>query len=294
MPPGRPIVSDCGSDTDRVADHIEYYLNPLSMKHPAYIKDSDHFIDIIKSLTIPPDSFLFSLDVDSLYTNTETKSGLSAVQKMLYKYPDSFRPDRDLLRLLELNLTRNDFVFDSKYYLQIKGTAMGKSFAHSYVNIVMAVWEETALSGCFIAPLHYYRFLEDIWVVWSGSIEQFNNFISDLNGIDPSIHLKSVVSRKLMVCVEISVFKGPYFHQTNKLDIKVYFKPTDTHALLHKSSFHPKHTFRGIVKSQLLRFDRICTLQADFKEAVKILFTALISRGYSRFFLRHCFMTTRT
>lgn len=291
MPPGRPIVSDCGSDTDRVADYIEHYLNPLSIKHPAYIKDTYHFIDIIKSLTIPPNSFLFSLDVDSLYTNIDTKSGLAAVQKILYKYPDSFRPDRDLLRLLELNLTRNDFVFDSKYYLQIKGTAMGKSFAPSYANIFMAVWEDTALSGCSMPPLHYYRFLDDIWGVWTGSIEQFNSFISYLNGIDPSIHLKSEISTSTINFLDTTVFKGPSFFQTNKLDIKVYFKPTDTHALLHKSSFHPKHTFKGIVKSQLLRFHRICTLQTDFKEAVRILFTALKSRGYSRIFLRHCFKT---
>lgn len=293
MPPGRPIVSDCGSDTDRVADFIEHFLNPLSIRHPAYIKDTYHFIDIIKSLTIPPQSFLFSLDVDSLYTNIDTKSGLSAVQGIFYKYPDSFRPDRDLLRLLELNLTRNDFVFDSKYYLQIKGTAMGKSFAPSYANIFMAVWEEKALSSCPKAPLHYFRFLDDIWGVWTESLEEFHSFISFLNGIDPSIHLKFEISTQSINFLDTTVFKGPSFLKDNKLDIKVYFKPTDTHALLHKSSFHPKHTFKGIVKSQLLRFARICTRPLDFKEAVHILFTALKSRGYTRSFLRHCFKTFR-
>lgn len=291
MPPGRPIVSDCGSDTDRVADFIEHYLNPLSIKHPAYIKDTYHFIDIIKSLTIPPDSFLFSLDVDSLYTNIDTKSGLSAVQKMFYKYPDSTRPDRDLLCLLELNLTKNDFVFDSKYYLQIKGTAMGKSFAPSYANIFMAIWEEKALSSCPIAPLFYFRFLDDIWGVWTHSLDEFHQLISFLNGLDLSIHLKFEISTHSINFLDTTVFKGSSFNQNNKLDIKVYFKPTDTHALLHKSSFHPNHTFKGIVKSQLLRFERICTRQDDFKEAVKILFAALKVRGYSRVFLRHCFKT---
>lgn len=293
MPPGRPIVSDCGSDTDRVADFIEHYLNPLSIKHPAYIKDTYHFIDIVKNLTIPPNSFLFSLDVDSLYTNIDTKSGLAAVQKIFYKYPDSFRPDRDLLRLLELNLTRNDFVFDSKYYLQTKGTAMGKSFAPSYANIFMAVWEETALSTCPITPLHFYRFLDDIWGIWTSSMEEFELFISFLNGIDPSIKLKFEISAQSINFLDTTVYKGPTFSDLNKLDIKVYFKPTDTHALLYKNSFHPKHTFKGIVKSQLLRFMRICTVPSDFKEAVRILFKALRSRGYSRCFLRQCFATFR-
>jgi len=43
------------------------------------------------------------------------------------KYPDSKRPDEYILKLLEINLTKNDFEFDSKFYLQDKGTAMDKN-----------------------------------------------------------------------------------------------------------------------------------------------------------------------
>lgn len=168
--------------------------------------------------------------MDSLYTNIDTKSGIAAVQKLFYKYPDSFRPDRDLLRLLELHLTRNDFVFDLKYYLQVKGTAMGKSFAPSYANIFMAVWEETALTNCPITPLHYFRFLDDIWGIWTSSMDQFLQFISFLNGVDPSIKLKFEISANSINFLDTTVYKGPNFHDQNKLDIKVFFKPTDTHT----------------------------------------------------------------
>lgn len=84
------------------------------------------------------------------------------------------------------------------------------------------------------------------------------------------------------------MFKGPDFLKTLKLDIKVHFKTTDTHALLHKKSFHPTHCFRGIVKAQLLQFDRICTRRVEFFEAVRALFRALRNRGYPRSFLREC------
>ncbi|KAA8578365.1 hypothetical protein FQN60_000060, partial [Etheostoma spectabile] len=54
-----------------------------------------------------------------------------------------------------------------------------------------------------------------------------------------------------------------YFHssgdQLKTLASKVYFKDTDRHALLHKTSYHPKHMYRGLIKSQLIRFHRICT-----------------------------------
>jgi len=60
------------------------------------------------------------------------------------KCPDSKIPDEYILKLLEINLTKNDFEFDSKFYLQDKGTAMDKKFAPSYANIFMADWEESA------------------------------------------------------------------------------------------------------------------------------------------------------
>jgi len=54
------------------------------------------------------------------------------------KYPDSKRPDEYILKLLEINLTKNDFEFDSKFYLQDKGTAMDKK--NSTCKIKVPPW----------------------------------------------------------------------------------------------------------------------------------------------------------
>lgn len=288
IPPGRPIVSDCGSETYQTAEFIDYYLQPLSVLQPSYVKDTYHFIDLVKKLKIPQNSLFFSIDVDNLYTNIDIRAGLATVKKIFEKYPKPKRPDREILQLLEINLTRNDFVFDGEFYLQVKGTAMGKRFAPAYANIFMANWEEEALAKCPKQPLHYLRYLDDIWGVWCHSEKEFEEFIATLNGHDPSIKLKHVVNQQAIDFLDTTVYKGNSFDVDGNLDIKVFFKETDTHALLFKSSFHPKHTFRGLVKSQLIRFNRICTQEKDFWEAVKILFRSLRKRGYSRTFLRHC------
>lgn len=291
VPPGRPIVSDCGSETYFTAEYLDYFLNPLSVKHPAYVRDTQHFIEMVKSLRIPPDSFFFSMDVNSLYTNIPIQAGIACVKKVFEKFPDSKRPDEELLKLLDINLTRNDFMFDGKFYLQIKGTAMGKKFAPAYANIFMANWEEGAFAKCKKTPEQYLRYLDDIWGIWTGSDSEFQEFVDVLNSHDPSITLKTEMNKVSIDFLDTTVFKGPDFVNSHKLDIKVFFKTTDTHALLHRDSFHPKHTFRGIVKSQLLRFKRICTREEDFRETVRVLFRALRLRGYSRPFLRHCLKT---
>jgi len=40
MPPGRPIVSDCNSESKNVASFIDIILKPPAMKHPSYIKNT--------------------------------------------------------------------------------------------------------------------------------------------------------------------------------------------------------------------------------------------------------------
>lgn len=80
-------------------------------------------------------------------------------------------------------------------------------------------------------------------------------------------------------------FKQSFFEQADeqqkRIRTRVYFKPTDTHALLHKASYHPKHTFRGIVKSQIIRFHTTSSREEDLQNSITVLFQSLRHRGYS-------------
>lgn len=291
MPPGRPIVSDCGSESYGIAEYLDYFLTPLSTKHGSYVKDTQHFLDRVIALTLTEPCFLFTMDVNSLYTNIEIPLGMEAIKKILRRYPDPKRPDEILMKLLDISLTRNDFVFQDKFYLQTKGTAMGKRFAPAYANIYMADWEETAFLKCKLLPKIYIRYLDDIWGIWTHSKEDFEVFVQTLNSHHASIKVEPELNDTEVHFLDTTIFKGPDFQSTGKLDAKLYIKPTDNHALLHKNSFHPKHVFTGILKSQLLRFSRICTRVQDRNEARRELFRALRKRGYSRGFLRRALQT---
>ena len=286
VPPGRPIVSDCGSESYGVAEYLDYYLTPLSVRHKSYIRDTPHFLAKVASLRLREPCFLFTMDVNSLYTNIEIPLGIQAVRDIFDRYPDASRPDEVLLRLLDISLTRNDFVFQDRFYLQIKGTAMGKRFAPAYANIYMAAWEDTVFPTCQLLPAIYLRYLDDIWGVWTHSKAEFEAFVQTLNAHHTSITVEPEIHDTQVNFLDTTTFKGRDFERTNTLDVKLFIKPTDTHALLHRRSFHPRHVFTGILKSQLLRFSRICTQPQDRDDAMKELFAALRTRGYSRSFLR--------
>lgn len=286
MPSGRPIVSDCSSATYNVSLYIDHFLGPLSTKHQSYLKDTYHFLEVVRRLVLPSNALLFTIDIESLYTNINTDLGLSTVRNIFRRNLDAQRPDEEVLQLLELCLRCNDFEFNGNRYLQVEGTTMGHRYAPSYANLYMSEWEAGALSKCQCKPLFYLRFLDDIIGAWSHSREEFDEFISVLNNHHGSIKVKYTLDANEVNFLDTTVFFEQLNEQQKKILTRVYFKPTDTHALLHKASYHPKHTFRGIVKSQIIRFYRISSREIDLQKSIMILFQSLRRRGYSKRFLR--------
>ena len=126
-------------------------------------------------MRLPPTSILVTMDINGLYINIGTEMGLWRVKATLDSYPDRSRPD--ILELLHLSLTRTDFEFDGKFYLQVKGVAMGKKFAPAYADIYMATWESSVFPKCAKTPAHYLLYLYDIWGVWTHPKQDFHVFV---------------------------------------------------------------------------------------------------------------------
>ena len=152
-----------GSESYRISEYIDSFLAPLAAKHSSYLRDTTDFLEKIRHIKLPSNSFLATLDVESMYTNIDIKDGLKAVFNSFKANPNPSRPDLEILEPLKLCLENNDFKFNGKWFLQISGTAMGKKFAPSYANIFMAEWEKAAFNSCQLLPLVYLRFLDDIF-----------------------------------------------------------------------------------------------------------------------------------
>ena len=47
--PGRPVISNCGTPTEKASEFLDYHLKPIMQRGKSYIKDSGDFINKIKS-----------------------------------------------------------------------------------------------------------------------------------------------------------------------------------------------------------------------------------------------------
>ena len=286
MPPGRPIVADVDTESSRVCAFIDYFLQPVSNRHPSYLKDTYHFIKKIRNFEVLPSDLLISADVESLYTNMRIDLIIDSIREAFRDFPDPTRPDEGILELLNLTLHNNDFEFDGEFYLQICGIAMGRKYAPSAANIYFRSFDNKAINDFHIKPKLYSRFLDDIFGVWPGTREELIQYQQFLNNLIPGIKVTFTVRDWVIEFLDTRVYKSIDSSGKCTLQTKVYCKPTDTHQLLHRSSNHPTHTFQGIAKSQFIRFKRISSTRQDYFQAATMLVTDLTNRGYNQDNLR--------
>ena len=119
---------------------------------------------------------------------------------------------------------------------------MGTRMAPSYANIFMHEIEQGFLQTQTIKPLVWKRYIDDIFVTWTASQTQLDEFLLKLNQYHHTIKFTSETSQTSVNFLDMTIYKGYNFTQTNKLDYKTYFKPTNTFQYLHYQSAHTKNT----------------------------------------------------
>ena len=65
---GRPVISDCGTTTEKVSEYLDYILKLIMQDRWSYIEDPGDFLKEIKNIgKIPEGALLVTADVFGLY-----------------------------------------------------------------------------------------------------------------------------------------------------------------------------------------------------------------------------------
>ena len=194
------------------------------------------------------------MNVRSLYTSIPNNEGIATIKKRYNSYIHKTIPIKIIITFPALILTLNNFVFNSKFYLQIKGCAMGTICAPAYANIFMAEFEQN-----YVHPLIkdksvlFLRYIDDIFMVWTKSEKQLKDFMSELNQKHPSIKFDYKFDCKKIGFLETLV----HIYQQNKLQTTLFQKSSDLQNFLNAKSKHPYSLKKSILYSQALRTQRI-------------------------------------
>ena len=251
---------------------------------PSYVKDTSDFINRInETKDINKDTILVTLDVKSLYTNIPNHEGIEAVKSALNSASQKPITTKVILKILFLILTLKNFVFNGIRYLQKIGCAMGTVCAPNYANIFMGKFEKTHIYP-YINHFSnfYYRFIDDIFFIWNGTVIQLQEFIKKLHNRHPTIKFDFKFSKTSIEFLDTTVYKNK---EQNKLLKTVYCKPTDRRNFLHYTSAHPRSLIKSIPYSQVLSLKKICAETSELSKNPQVLKESFINRGFKEKFL---------
>ena len=170
----------------------------------------------------------------------------------------------------------NNFTFNGGNYLQVGGTAMGTRLAPSYANLFMGQLEEKFLKNAPYKPKLYLRYIDDIFLIFTGSQSELDEFINFMK--HRTIKFTAEYSKEKVCFLDTWVIKN----RENRLYTNLFTKPTDTHNYLHYTSSHPTHSKNGGPYGEFLRIRRNCNLTDDYEINAQKRTEDYLRRGYPR------------
>ena len=202
--PGRPIVSGIGTLTEYISAYVDRFLQPLLFTIPSYIQDSTDFLNKLNAIpSLDEGVILVTMDVSALHTNIPHDEGVLACDKLMAA--KGITQHTELSQLIKFILEHNNFIFNDRHYLQVKGTAMGTRMAPSYANIFMHYLEQQIITLSPCKPCFYVRYIDDIFMLWDKGEKELNNFFSLANDFHGSIKFTTQSSTDQIPFLDILV-----------------------------------------------------------------------------------------
>ena len=281
-------MSHVNSCTRRLSEFLDSFLKRQAQLAASYVRDTKHFlqkIEEIKKDKLPDKAILVTMDVRALYTNIDHDEGVEACVEKLENRRKKSIPSETLGSLILLVLKSNAFRFGNLVYRQVMGTAMGTPMAPNYANLFMAKFEEKVITSYHAStgykPLVWFRYIDDIFFIWTHGNEELDKFISYVDNYSDSKKMKSTIKLEVNKSEKEVNFLDVCIRLVNgSLTTSLFSKPTDAHLYLNYSSNHPKHVLDNIPKGQFIRIRRICSDKEDYYHHSQNLCNFFVERGF--------------
>ncbi|CAF1385952.1 unnamed protein product [Adineta steineri] len=291
--PLRPIVSSIRAAAKGLSHFLDQLLRPIfnrAARQTTFI-NGIHFIrrlELYRNIgRLSSTTTFITFDVTDLYTMIPRDGALHILEEFLYKHARNGRIHGmtidTIMKMAHLVLNTNCFVFENKYYEQIRGGAMGSPFTMTLANIYMLKWEQSLTEHQKFHNELYGRYIDDVFMTTNLSVDQINLLLDRANGKDENIH----ISRSIGSTIEFLDVLVNNNH--GQLHTSVYHKPAAEPYIVPFLSDHPRYIHRNTIKGALFRAVRLCSNVEDFdKERLNIELMLLLN-GYPPKFVSYHF-----
>ncbi|CAJ0955650.1 unnamed protein product [Ranitomeya imitator] len=131
-----------------------------------------------------------------------------------------------LMELLEIVVTKNFFMFEEQFYLQLQGTVMGSNVAPSYANCFISRFESEYIYPNRLYQTHcllWRRYIDDVFCLWQGTEDSLLQFLDHVNSVWPELKFTLNFNQYEINFLDTKVLQG----DDGNLTLDLYTKDTD-------------------------------------------------------------------
>jgi hypothetical protein len=277
--------------TTGISKFLDQLIRPIFDKHVRSTTIIDG-VDLIRRLEtysahgyLKSTTYLCTFDITDLYTMLPQEESLKILTEFLLRY--SYNkvqgvPIDAIRKLARIVLTENVFVYEKKFYRQILGRAMGSAFTLTLANIFMWKWgtklvrqqeASNEIYGRYVSisidrsflifnnsVAIILRYIDDIFFTSNESLNTINQMLDGANTFHPNIKLVRQLGKSIPF---LDVFIE---NKNGVLTTSVYHKQAAEPYVVPFNFDHPRHTFRNIIDTALLRAARYSSTLSIFDE----------------------------
>ena len=144
--------------------------------------------------------------------------------------------------MLEFVLKNNYFECNGNVKQQLSGTAIGTKRAPPYTCIFMDKVETDFLESQKLKPMVWFRYIDDIFFIWTHCELELQRFLEELNKTHPNLKFTNKSSKEKISFLDLSVSLC-----NGSLYTDLHIKATDCHQYLEYTSSDPEHTKKSII-----------------------------------------------
>ena len=284
LPKYRPIISQIGSATYKIAKFLLTFVAPLTTNEHT-VNDTFHFVSMLDGKNHR--YFMASLDVDSLFSNIPLEETIDIVTNGVYGRKRKVKGiwKNDFKELLLLSTKGTVFYFHGSYYRQKDGVAMGSPLGPALANAFLCHHETSWLDDCPLsyAPVFYARYVDDIFVLLHST-----NHASQLAVYLSSKHTNINFTYELEENDTLPFLDVKIFRDADRFTTSIPRKDTFSGVYTNYAAFIPIEYKRRLVATLLHRAYMINSSFFALHDEIIRLKDILKRNGYPGNFIEKC------
>ena len=194
----RSIIAGSACPTHRLSHLLDQILQNLVRSASANVKDAVHILGRLPQ-EMAKGMELSTFDVTNLYGIIPHSLGFKAIDCWLSNIPlgNSRISKQFILEGLSIILENSNFYFKGKFHRQLKGTGMGTKVVPVYATLCLGFSDKNLYSiierkyGFSVGQTFnycYFRFLDDVLVIYDCRVISLESIIATLNELDSNMH----------------------------------------------------------------------------------------------------------